>query len=146
MGLYIAVGPTGSDASERVTQPGDARPHALCTPPLLGAGGRGGCVPPPHVREMGIWGCRGALCAAAAVGGPQPIAVLHGGTRLCFPGVCMCVSVHRCVCMCVCMGVHVCECAWVCMHVCMGMHVCECACVYMHVSVQGSVHICACIP
>ena len=111
--LYIAAGPTGSDASERVTQPSDARPHSLCTAPLLGAGG---CVPPQcplHVQEMGLWGLQGVfVCSGCS---------WRSSTRSCAARWHM-----RVLPLCV----HVCECACVYMHV-LSMHVSvhACACI-----------------
>ena len=92
--------------------------HTACAQPHCW--GLGAACPPSVLsmcRRWGCGGCRGSLCAVAAAGGPQPAAVLHGGTCVCFPYVCMCVSVHVCICMCVYACVeYACECARLCLH------------------------------
>ena len=51
------------------------------------------------------------------------VCVCVHGTQLCAYG---CVD-HTTICVCVCASVHVCVCA--CVHVCVSVHVCVCACV-----------------
>ena len=43
--------------------------------------------------------------------------------------VCVCVSVHKCVCVYVCVSVHKCVCVCVCAHICMHTHTCTHVCV-----------------